>query len=98
MVLDVFTIINQALSQVNTWFDSLLNSTGFYPVVIGVVVLIIFFRLIIYPLIGSYWSPGVSDSVTRVTDSTTYRPFTTADGQTWYEASPSTTISHTRRR
>lgn len=84
MVADVFLIINQALSQVNSWFDSLLNATGFYAVVIGLVVLIIFFRLVIFPLLGSYWFPSSAGS-DRVTETTSIRGTLQSDGSVYYD-------------
>lgn len=83
MVADVFLIINQGLSQVNSWFDSLLNATGFYAVVIGLVVLIIFFRLVIFPLLGSYWHPTAGSD--RVTETTSIRGKLQPDGSVYYD-------------
>lgn len=63
----IFNLLNAAVNQTAAWFQTILDSSGMFPYVIGMVVIAIFWRLIISPLFGgsSIWSSG-SDSVASV--------------------------------
>lgn len=65
MATQIFNILNAGVNQVAAWFQSILDSSGMFPYVIGMVVISIFWRLIISPLFGgsSIWLGMSSDSV-----------------------------------
>lgn len=64
MVDTVFSFLMDGVTAVFNWFDELLNVTEMYPIVIGIIVLCIFFRLIVTPLFaGHIAGAGQSDSV-----------------------------------
>lgn len=48
----IFTSLNNAISACFQWFDAMLNATGLYTLVVGTVIMLIFWRMIIAPLFG----------------------------------------------
>lgn len=65
MAEQVFTFLNAGVNQTAAWFQTILDSSGMFPYVIGIVVISIFWRLIVSPLFGgsSIWLGMSSDSV-----------------------------------
>lgn len=61
----IFNILNSGVNQTAAWFQTILDSSGMFPYVIGMIVIAIFWRLIISPLFGgsSIWLGMSSDSV-----------------------------------
>lgn len=82
--------LKSALLSPLDWLTDMWNSIGTtIPVLFFTFfALFTFVRLILFPLIGRAVSAGQSD---RVRSTTTYKPFKTADGSTWYSASTSYT-------
>lgn len=62
MVAQVFGILGQGILAVDSFFNDIMESTGMLPVVIGMVILAIFFRMIISPLFAGKLG---SDSVKK---------------------------------
>lgn len=64
MAIDIFNFLFHGISACFDYLDTILNETGMYPFVIGIIILSIFFRLIILPMFGGHIaSAGMSDSV-----------------------------------
>lgn len=64
MIDSIFTSIMGFIGQVLTWFQDILTATGSSLYVYGVIVGLIFFRLIIWPLFGGGSRAG-SDSAKK---------------------------------
>lgn len=94
MLESVMSILFDAINAVFSWFEVILQETDTYYLVLGVIVLLIFWRLVIAPLFGGASFRSSSDSVRPTkTLTTTLSPFTTADGQTWYQERETMSIS-----
>lgn len=64
MAVDIFNFLSNGVSVCFDYLDTILNETGMYPYVIGIIILSIFFRLIILPMFGGHIaSAGTSDAV-----------------------------------
>lgn len=48
----IFTSLNNAVSACFQWLETMLNSTGLFTIVVGTVIMLIFWRMIIAPLFG----------------------------------------------
>lgn len=87
----IFDMLFDGINQAFAWFELILTSTHTYEIILGVIVLLIFWRMIITPLFGGGFiasSDGVSRDVqainrsqSQVVTTTTYsKPVRNPDG------------------
>lgn len=96
MFLDIMQFCNQGVDFCFSVFQDIMDSTGLFPLVIGMISLAIFWRLVISPLFGgrSIFA-GSSDSVR---ETVSVRGELQADGSVYYDPSTSViTRTYSRR-
>lgn len=69
MLESVMSILFDGINAVFSWFESILNATDTYSLVLGVIVLLIFWRLVIAPLFGGASFRLGSDRVRKSSNS-----------------------------
>lgn len=63
----IFTFLFDGVNSVFSWFESILQSTHMLEIVIGVIVLLIFWRMVISPMFTGHFR-SQSDSVQKNDD------------------------------
>lgn len=95
MLVDVMNIVNQGIDFCFSLLQDILDSTGLFPFVIGVLSLLIFWRLVISPLFGGRSFYSGSDSVR---ETVSVRGELQDDGSVYYDPSSSViTRTYTKR-
>ena len=69
MLVDVMAILFDGIDAVFSWFEAILNATETYYLVLGVIVLLIFWLLVIAPLFGGASFRLGSDRVRKSSNS-----------------------------